>query len=398
MKAGWEVKALGDAFQTATGSTPPKARKDFYGNDVPLVKPPELIDNLVSDAVDGLTSEGRKVARIAPAGSILVSCIGNLGKIGLAARNLAFNQQINAIFPNNTKAISEFMFYQVLSPQFKSQLEALATGTTVPIVNKSRFNSITVNLPPLAEQKRIVSILDEAFEGLDRARENAEANLKSARELFESGLDAVIADAGKDCIEYSLSDLCVVGDGNHSSKYPKKSEMVAVGVPFIRSTNIQKGSLDTSDLLFISPEKHAQLKKGHLKTGDVLFTNRGEIGKVAIVPNTLNDANLNSQVAWLRCLAGLDEHFLFYFLQSSKMKRHYLNTQSGTGLQQFTIKMLKSVMLLAPPIERQQVAMQKLNRLNVQFKAMENSFVTKLQDIADLRQSLLQKAFAGELT
>ncbi|MDA9998490.1 restriction endonuclease subunit S, partial [Planktomarina temperata] len=189
MKAGWEVKTLGDAFQTVTGSTPPKARKDYYGNDVPLVKPPELIDNLVSDAVDGLTSEGSKVARIAPAGSILVSCIGNLGKIGLAARDLAFNQQINAIFPNNTKAISEFMFYQVLSPQFKSQIEALATGTTVPIVNKSRFNSITVNLPPLEEQKRIVSILDEAFEGLDRARENAEANLKSARELFHRSVE-----------------------------------------------------------------------------------------------------------------------------------------------------------------------------------------------------------------
>ena len=81
----------------------------------------------------------------------------------------------------------------------------------------------------------------------------------------------------------NLKNICLIGDGNHSSKYPKKSEMVESGVPFIRGTNIVNGELSSNDVLYISHEKHLQLKKGHLKAGDVLFTNRGEIGKVAIV-------------------------------------------------------------------------------------------------------------------
>ena len=399
MKAGWELKLISEFAQTGAGGTPTKGTSEYYdGGTIPWLLSGEVANANITEATKFITEKGLAAssAKLFPKGSVLVAMYGaTAGEVGILRFEASTNQAVCAIKPNKDY-VTEYLYYYLLKA--KALLASQATGGAQPNISQAKIKSLPIPLPPLEEQKRIVSILDEAFEGLDRARENAKANLKNARELFERGLDAVIADAGKDCIEYSLSDLCVVGDGNHSSKYPKKSEMVAGGVPFIRSTNIQKGSLETSDLLFISPEKHAQLKKGHLKTGDVLFTNRGEIGKVAIVPNTLNGSNLNSQVAWLRCLAVLDEHFLFYFLQSSKMKRHYSNTKSGTGLQQFTIKMLKSVMLPLPSVERQKIAMQKLNRLNVQFKAMENSFATKLQDISDLRQSLLQKAFAGELT
>jgi type I restriction enzyme S subunit len=151
----------------------------------------------------------------------------------------------------------------------------------------------------------------------------------------------------------TLENLCQIGDGNHSSKYPKKSEMVKSGIPFIRGTNLIKGEISSDEILFISPEKHKQLKKGHLKSGDILFTNRGEIGKVAIVSDKFDGANLNSQIAWLRCRNQLTPRYLLYFLQSKAMRDHFELEKSGAALQQFTIKMIRAVEILYPTIPEQ---------------------------------------------
>src|SRR5206468_3499424 len=83
---------------------------------------------------------------------------------------------------------------------------------------------------------------------------------------------------------------------NHSANYPRKEDLVTEGVPFIRATNLVEGAISGEDMRFLSLEKHALLKKGHLKTGDVLVTNRGEIGKIALVQSEYNNSNLNSQI------------------------------------------------------------------------------------------------------
>ena len=197
MKAEWQKITLGSAFMTVTGNTPPKNNADFYGQFMPLVKPPELRDSTIFFAEDGLSEAGAVIARSAPPKSILVSCIGNLGKVGINVVTVAFNQQINAILPDEDKAIPEFMFYQVLSDLFRDQLEALASGTTVPIVNKSKFNSIDIVLPELPVQQRIVAILDDAFESIAIAKDNAEKNLQNARALFESHLQGVFSHGGE---------------------------------------------------------------------------------------------------------------------------------------------------------------------------------------------------------
>ncbi len=179
----WVKKPLGDSFTTATGNTPPKNNADFYGDFMPLVKPPELCDSAFDSAADGLSEAGAAVARTLPSKSILVSCIGNLGKIGLNTVPVAFNQQINAILPDENQAIPEFMFFQVLSSAFKEQLEALASGTTVPIVNKSKFNSVKVVLPSLPRQKVIVAQLGSFREETQR--------LESLYQRKLAGLDSL---------------------------------------------------------------------------------------------------------------------------------------------------------------------------------------------------------------
>lgn len=155
-----DVVELGAVLKTVTGSTPPKSKTHYYGEFMPFVKPPELCDGELASAGDGLTELGATVARILPPQSVLVSCIGNLGKVGLNIVPVAFNQQINAILPETSKAVPKFMFFQALSRPFKEQLENLASGTTVPIVNKSKFNGIRVTVPSIQKQELIVERLE----------------------------------------------------------------------------------------------------------------------------------------------------------------------------------------------------------------------------------------------
>lgn len=179
-------KKLGDVFATATGTTSPKNNADFYGDFMPLVKPPELCAAPLDSASDGLSEAGAAVARTIPEKSILVSCIGNLGKIGLNTVPVAFNQQINAILPDESRAIPEFMFFQSLASVFKEQLESLASGTTVPIVNKSKFNNVRVVLPPLTIQKAVVAQLTDLREETQRLATIYEQKLAALDALKQS--------------------------------------------------------------------------------------------------------------------------------------------------------------------------------------------------------------------
>jgi type I restriction enzyme S subunit len=180
---GWTLVELREVGRILTGSTPPKAKTEYYGGSFPFVKPPELHHGPVNDAEDKLSEKGAEIADIAPVGSVLVSCIGNLGKTGLAMRPVAFNQQINAIIPNDLNA-SKWIFYAVQTPEFASQLASVASATTIAIVNKGKFSGLKIPLAPEAEQQKIIAEVEKQFTRLEAGvagLRRVQANLKRYR-------------------------------------------------------------------------------------------------------------------------------------------------------------------------------------------------------------------------
>jgi len=182
---GWVWKELSDVGRVTTGTTPP--RKDFlnYGVDVPFVKPPELRDCAISDGEEHLSWKGAAVARIAPPNSVLVSCIGILGKTGLNTVPVAFNQQINTI-SFYEGILPRFGLYYFQSPYFRRALEAASSATTVRIVNKSKFSALRLPLPPLAEQERIVEEIERRFSVADLLDASIQQALSEAESLRRS--------------------------------------------------------------------------------------------------------------------------------------------------------------------------------------------------------------------
>lgn len=191
-----------------------------------------------------------------------------------------------------------------------------------------------------------------------------------------------------------LEDIAEIGDGNHSGNYPKASEMVSEGVPFIRGTNLVDGKVDSEDLRFISAEKHEILKKGHLKTGDILFTNRGQVGKKAIVDDRFSGSNLNSQVAWFRCSEQINNRYLFYFLDSPSILKYINVNTNGTALQQLTIRQIRKLKIVFPPLSEQKQIVAILDKAFTAIDQAKTNIKKNIENAKELFQSKLNEIFS----
>ena len=158
---GWVWTTLGEIGEIVTGNTPSKDNKEYYGGNIPFFKPTDLeqgIDTKFSN--DKLSQLGFESSRKLPANTVLVTCIGaTIGKTGLISVEGSCNQQINAIVPTKS-IIPYFLYYACVSEYMQNEIKSNASATTLPILNKGNFSKIAFPLPPLEEQKRIVSEIE----------------------------------------------------------------------------------------------------------------------------------------------------------------------------------------------------------------------------------------------
>lgn len=158
---GWLWVRLGDLGQTQTGTTPSKNKFEFFGSDYPFIKPGDITDNFVNYSNEGLSKLGVENGRLIKSGSVLMVCIGgSIGKVNFVDRNCSCNQQINVITPYLNLDCKLFTYF-MRSPYFQGQVSSRAPQTTLPILSKGKWELIPLPLPPLNEQKRIVSKIED---------------------------------------------------------------------------------------------------------------------------------------------------------------------------------------------------------------------------------------------
>ena len=252
--------------------------------------------------------------------------------------------------------LPEFLKYLFRDKEIRKQIIKTGSGVTRFNISKKRFAKIIIPIPPICVQEEIVRILNNFTE----LEAELEAELETRKKQYSHYTHKLLH---SNLNMKSIGEVCDVGDGNHSSNYPKSSEMVETGVPFIRGTNLVNGTISPKDMKFITAEKHNVLKKGHLKEGDVLFMNRGDIGKTAYIPKQYENANLNSQIAWLRAKRNvLTPKYLFFILNTSFIQNGI--SHEGGALKQLTIKKLKAIKIPTPSLQEQERIASILDRFN----------------------------------
>jgi type I restriction enzyme S subunit len=182
----WVWCRLIDVGTTQTGTTPPTVNKEFFGNNIPFIKPADISLSGIDYANEGLTLSGLEKGVLIKADSLMMVCIGgSTGKSNYTNRDVSCNQQINAI-KGLCGVSGQFLQYFLQSPYFQKAIWAKSSGGTTPIVNKSKWESIPIPLPPLSEQKRIVAEISTQFAKTKQLKEHIIANQQATEQLLKA--------------------------------------------------------------------------------------------------------------------------------------------------------------------------------------------------------------------
>ena len=377
----WKWLKLKDICEVVTGTTPPKSDMSNYGSDIPFFKPPHLWDRQIIDTEEKLSLKGAEKARIVPPNTVLVTCIGNLGRTGFVKKKAAFNQQINAILENE-KIDGKYVFYQAQSPLFKQQLEKLATGTTVSIVNKGNFETIEIPLPPLAIQQAIVSKIEELFSELD----NGIANLKTAQQQLKTYRQSVL----KWAFEGKLTNKKV-----KEGELPKGWETKTLGEVFKVSSGkgIKINELKGGEYAVYGGNGLNGYHSEYFIEEPVLI-----IGRVGVKCGV---THITKPKSWVSDNALIVKPIITDFdIKYFKLRLEFENLNKlsvSTAQPVISGNSIYSVVIMLPKLDEQNLIVQEIEiRLSVADK-MEESINQSLQQAEALRQSILKMAFEGKL-
>lgn len=384
MKQGWEIKRLNDVSENLDNRRVPITKNVRNEGSIPYYGASGIVDYVA----DYLFDED-------------LLCVSEDGA-NLLARTYPIAFSISGkTWVNNHAHVLKFKnsttqkFVEIYLNSIK--LDDFVSGMAQPKLNQTMLNKIPIPIPPLPEQKRLVAILDEAFAAIAKAKANAEQNLKNAKELFESYLEGVFENGNENWETKCLDELGTIT----SSKRIYKSEYVKDGIPFYRTKEIKEisnGKNITLEL-FISRDRYNEIKKsfGVPQINDLLMSAVGTIGEIMVIENNDQFYFKDGNIVWFKEFKSIDTNYLKFALTAFVEKIKSLAI--GAAYSALTIEKLNKYQISFPKtIKEQQAIVQKLNTLFAETKKLEAIYQQKLNDLEELKKSVLQKAFTGELS
>ena len=329
-------------------------------------------------------------------GDLIMSCSGTMGKIAIVPENIKrgiINQALLKLSPSK-KISTVFLKLWMQSENFQDSLKKYSGGAAIQnVASVAILKQIEIPLPALSEQLRIVSILDTAFEVIDKAKANAEQNLKNSKELFESYLQNIFSSKGEGWQEKTLSQISNVFGRGKSKHRPRNFEGLYGGeYPFIQTGDIRNCDHYITD--YSQTYNEMGLAQSKLwPSGTICITIAANIAETGVLtfdacfPDSVIGLVVNESLA--------DRNFVEYLLQSYKSKLQAL----GKGSAQANLNMgsFENEVFPFPSVEQQRIIVKQLDNLSKETKRLESIYQQKLIDLEELKKSLLEKAFKGEL-
>ncbi|MEO7344215.1 MAG: restriction endonuclease subunit S, partial [Methylotenera sp.] len=397
MKAGWEVKKLGDISTIELGKTPSRANKSFWDEELKTrnvwLSIADLLNtegNVVSDSKEYLSDKGAAFSKTVLKGTLLVSFKLTLGRLAFAGRDLFTNEAIAALSIFNEKVLSkEFLFYFLYYFDWRKAAEndAKIKGMTL---NKAKLKELLVYYPNLEEQQRIVAILDQAFEGIAKARANAEQNLQNAHTLFESHLQSVFTQHGEGWAEKRLDEVSKVVSGYSfkSTDFSSTNQIKAIKITNVGVKEFVDNFDNMLPIIYKNKYEVFSVKKGSI----VIALTRTIIQsglKVAIVPNEYDGALLNQRVAAITADPKYAIDSYIYLYLSTKQVEQYVKNHVNTLMQpNLSINDLKALSIPLPTIVKQKELVTELETLSYETQKLEARYQRKIELLDELKKLL----------
>lgn len=395
MKQGWEIKNLGAVSEYFNGLT--YSPKDVSDKGTIVLRS----SNIQNDELDfsdlvRVNVDIKEKLFLKEGDILMCSRNGSQRLVGKTAPiiNLKEPMTFGTFMMIIRSEFSPYLLWFFKTDEFKKQING-GENTMINQVTRYMLDEIKIPLPPLPEQQRIVSILDEAFAAIARAKANAEQNLKNAKELFESYLQTAFEDKVHGESFESLDNLCeLIVDCEH-----KTAPTQEIGYPSIRTPNIGKGELILENVNRVSYETYIQWTRRAIpKAGDLILAREAPAGNIAVIPENI-EVCLGQRTVLLRPKKDrLISKYLAYLILSKEVQEILLSHSTGATVQHINMKDIRAFKIYnLSDLEEQISLVQKLDALKSETKKLEAVYQKKIDDLQELKKSILQKAFSGAL-
>lgn len=378
----WEIKKLGDVLTIERGGSPRPIKKYLTDSSEGInwikISDATASNKYIYETKEKITREGLHKTRMVHEGDFLLSNSMSFGRPYIMRTSGCIHDGWLVLKQEGEKVFEiEYLYYLLSSPYLFEQFDSLAAGSTVRNLNIRLVSSVEVPVPPLPEQQRIVAILDKTFSAIDKAKANAEQNLKNAKELFENYLQGVFENGNWETksIEAVCDEIFAGGDApkDNYSKEPNEKH----DIPIYANAVKDRGLYGYTDFARVTKPCVTIAARGS-GTGHTELRNEQFLPIVRLIV----------------CIPNIElilTEFLKYTIDNLVIQR------SGSAIPQLTVPMIKDYKISVPTIEEQKLIIEKAERLKQQKENLESVYLQKIEGLEELKKSILQKAFAGEL-
>lgn len=385
----WKVKSLQDVCEKITDGT--HQTPTYFPDGIVFLSSKNVTTGKIDWENIKYIDEAQHLElhkRVAPKiGDILLAKNGTTGVAAIVDRDIVFDIYVSLAWLRPKGEItSEYLLQFINSPLAKKQFNSRLKGIGVPNLHLKEIKEVKIPIPPLSEQQAIVEKLDTAFALIDQAKANIEKNIQNAKELFQSKLNQIFSQKGEGWEERKLGEIGKVCMCKRIMKHQTDPDGE---IPFYKI-----GTFGKAADAFISNEIYLDFKKkySYPKKGEILISASGTIGRRVI---------FDGEAAYFQ-----DSNIVWIQNDESKVLNNYLyhfysvcdwNPSKGATISRLYNDDLRKISISFPTIDKQNEQIPIIERLSQQTNLLQEKYRQKLQNLEELRKSILEKAFKGEL-
>lgn len=399
MKKDWEIKKLGDICDLLNGYAFKSSQ--YVEKGIRVIRITNVQNGyIVDDEPKFYPNDKENLLKdyMLSAGDLLISLTGNCGRVGILTEDFlpaALNQRVSCLRIKDNSVLKSFLFHLLNNKAFENKCMDEATGAAQKNMSTEWLKKQKFSVPPLEEQKRIVKILDEKFAQLESLKANAQTNLQNAKDLFQSQLAKAFSNTTWE--KKRLGDCGTFKNGMNFAATDSGYTIRSLGVGDFKD----RYSIDTTETLSEISLKAAPSEDYLLHDGDIVFVrsngNKELVGRCLLVyPKDIPTTYSGFCIRFRKDFDLLDADFLLHFMKAES-SRKILNGKEGANISNLNQKILGDFEVPLPPLPEQKRIVKELDTLSEKVRQLQEIYTKQIANCDELKQSLLQKAFEGEL-
>ena len=401
VKKDWKIKKLSELCEINIGRTPERGNSKLWDKEkktenvwLSIADLNNTENGYISDSTEYVSDNAVPKMKLVKANTLLMSFKLTIGRCAITKRDLFTNEAIAAL-PILDKNLDLFFLKYYLENFDWAKLTEGDVKVKGKTLNKEKLKEVPITLPPLEEQKRIVKILDEKFAHLESLKANAQTNLQNAKDLFQSQLAKAFSNTTWE--KKRLGDCGSFKNGMNFAATDSGYTIRSLGVGDFK----ERYSIDDTETLSEISLKAAPSEDYLLHDGDIVFVrsngNKELVGRCVLVyPKDIPTTYSGFCIRFRKDFDLLDADFLLHFMKAES-SRKILNGKEGANISNLNQKILGDFEVPLPPLPEQKRIVKELDALSEKVRLLQEIYTKQIANCDELKQSLLQKAFEGEL-